>query len=66
MKPTVKSLSRRLLKVVMVCVVALQGANAKAQTASPAANQTPVTAIDILLGPFGTAAKRLKSFELKP
>ena len=54
MNSTMKNLNHLLLTGVMVCALAMQGANAQAQPASPPADQTPVTAIDILLEPDAT------------
>ena len=67
MTPITKTLSRFLLMGAIVCALAMQG-NALAQSASPPADQTPVTAIDILLEPDAvmiqhaeTANARLRS-----
>jgi hypothetical protein len=54
MKPIMKNLSHLLLKGAIVCALAMQGANTQAQQASPPADQTPVTAIDIALEPDAT------------
>ena len=67
MTPITKTLSRFLLMGAIVGALAMQG-NALAQSASPPADQTPVTAIDILLEPDAvmiqhaeTANARLRS-----
>jgi hypothetical protein len=57
-KTAMNILSRHLLKVATICALALLSASAEAQTASPAADQTPVTAIDILLEPDATMLRR--------
>lgn len=54
MNSTMKNLNHLLLKGAMVCALAIQGAHALAQPASPPADQTLVTAIDILLEPDAT------------
>ncbi len=59
MNPTIKTLSHLLLKVAMVCALAMQAANA--QAASPPANQTAITAIDILLAPDATMLRHAEA-----
>jgi hypothetical protein len=45
---------KRLKHFMLICAWAMLGANAQAQTASPPADQTAITAIDILLEPDAT------------
>jgi len=51
MKRTTKDLRHVLIKGAMLCSVAMLGRNVHAQPASPAIDQSPVIAIDILLEP---------------
>ena len=51
MKQTMKNFRHLLILGAMVCAPAMRGGNVYAQPASPPADQTPVTAIDILLEP---------------
>ncbi len=53
MKLTVKTLGLLLMNGAML-YLAIQGANAQSQSASPSAEKNPVTAIDILLEPDAT------------
>ena len=52
--PTMKNLTNLLIKGAMAYALAMHGANAAAQQVALAAEQTPVTAIDILLEPDAT------------
>ena len=61
MKPTIKNLSHLLLKGAMLCALAMQIGNAQAQQAAPAAGQSPITAIDILLEPDETMIKKAEA-----
>src|SRR5437016_12123886 len=49
-----KNRSNILLKAATLCILAMLGRNVHAQPASTATNQSPVTAIDILLEPDAT------------
>ena len=57
-----KTIRRHLLaKGAFVCALALLGRNVHAQLASPASDQAPVTAIDILLEPDATMLQRCEA-----
>src|SRR5438128_5853937 len=56
-----KNRSNILLKAATLCILAMLGRNVHAQPASTATNQTPVTAIDILLEPDATMLRHAEA-----
>jgi heterodisulfide reductase subunit B len=61
MKPSRNRLSHVLLKGAVVYALAMQGASAQAQSASPPAAPAPVTAIDIVLEPDATMLRHAEA-----